>query len=233
MDRASPLRTSHLRDPVGPDLHFGSEQFIDELAVATGEDSVAFRIKYASKPRAIAALKAVAEKAGWQPRVSGTAKSTGDILSGRGIAYTERRGTVVATVCEVEVNRKTGKIWAKKFTVAHDCGVIVNPQGLTQTIEGNVIHGLSRTILEEVRFDANSVTSVDWSTYPIVEIQDVPLSVDVVLINHPEIAPTGAGEPTIRSIPAAIANAFFDATGVRLRTAPMTPERVLAALAKA
>lgn len=233
LDRTSPLRTSHLRDPVGPDLHFGSEQFIDELAVATGEDSVAFRIKYASKPRAIAALKAVAAKAGWQTRVSGTAKSTGDILTGRGIAYTERRGTVVATVAEVEVNRKTGKIWAKKFTVAHDCGVIVNPQGLTQTIEGNVIHGLSRAILEEVRFDANSVTSVDWSTYPIVEIQDAPLSVDVVLINHPEIAPTGAGEPTIRSIPAAIANAFFDATGVRLRTAPMTSDRVLAALAAA
>jgi nicotinate dehydrogenase subunit B len=84
-----------------------------------------------------------------------------------------------------------------------------------------------------VRFDANSVTSVDWASYPIVEIQDAPLAIDVVLINHPEIAPSGAGEPTIRSIPGAIANAFFDATGVRLRTAPMTPERVLAALAGA
>ncbi len=233
LDRSSPLRTSHLRDPVGPDVHFGSEQFIDELAVATGEDSVAFRIKYATKPRAAAAIKAAAEKAGWQTRVSGTAKSSGDILSGRGISYTERRGTIVATVCEVEVNRKTGRIWAKKFTVAHDCGIIINPQGLTQTIEGNVIHGLSRTVLEEVRFDANSVTSVDWASYPIVDIQDAPLSIESVLINHPEVAPTGAGEPTIRSIPGAIANAFFDATGVRLRTAPMTPERVLAALAAA
>ena len=233
LNRSSPLRTAHLRDPVGPDIHFGSEQFIDELAVATGEDAVAFRLKYASKPRAAAAIKAAAEKAGWQTRVSGTAKSSGEILSGRGISYTERRGTVVATIAEIEVNRRTGRIWAKKFTVAHDCGIIINPQGLTQCIEGNVIHGLSRTLLEEVRFDNNRVTSVDWASYPIVEIKDAPETIDVVLINHPEIAPSGAGEPSIRSIPAAIANAFFDATGVRLRTAPLTPERVLAALAGA
>lgn len=233
LDRSSPLRTSHLRDPVGPDIHFGAEQFIDEIAAATDQDAVAFRLRYVTAPRDAAAIKAVAEKAGWQARTSGKAQSQGDILSGRGIAYAQRDGTVVAVVAEVEVNRRTGRIWAKKVTVAHDCGIIINPEGLRQTIEGNVIHGLSRTLLEEVHFDRNSVTSVDWASYPILEFQDAPESIEVALINHPEMAPTGAGEPTIRCIPAAVANAFFDATGVRLRHAPMTAERVLAALASA
>jgi CO/xanthine dehydrogenase Mo-binding subunit len=114
--------------------------------------------------------------------------------------------------------------------VAHDCGLVINPLILRQTIEGNVVHGLSRTLFEEVRFDRDSVKSVDWASYPILEIQDTPEAIDVVLIDRPEVAPTGAGEPTIRVIPAAVANAFFDATGKRLRRAPMDPERVKAAL---
>ena len=119
------------------------------------------------------------------------------------------------------------------MTVAHDCGLIINPQGLRYTIEGNVVHGLSRALFEEVRFDREKLTSVDWLTYPVIEIKDAPESIEVVLVDHPEIAPTGAGEPTIRVIPAAVANAFFDATGVRLRRAPLSPERVKAALARA
>ena len=102
---------------------------------------------------------------------------------------------------------------------------------LRQTIEGNVVHGLSRTLFEEVRFDRDAVTSIDWASYPILDIQDAPEAIDVVLIDRPEVAPTGAGEPTIRVIPAAVANAFFDATGVRMRRAPLDPERVKAALA--
>ncbi len=231
--RSSPLRTSHLRDPVGPDIHFGSEQFIDELAAAVGEDPVAFRLRYVTAPRDAAVIRAAAAKAGWQSRPSPGPRHAGDILAGRGIAYAQRNGTVVATVAEVEVDRRTGRIWAKKVTVAHDCGIIVNPEGLRYAIEGNVVHGLSRTLMEEVRFDRNSVTSVDWASYPILEIQDAPESIEVALINHPEIAPSGAGEPTIRTIPAAVANAFFDATGIRLRRAPMTPARVLAAIAAA
>jgi CO/xanthine dehydrogenase Mo-binding subunit len=233
LDVSSPLRSSHLRDPVGPQIQFGSEQFIDELAVAAGEDPVAFRLKYVSAPRDAAVIKAAAEKAGWQPRQAPRAARSGDILSGRGIAYAQRNGTLVAVVAEIEVERKSGRIWGKKFTVAHDCGLIVNPQGLRDTIEGNVVQGLSRTLFEEVRFDREKVTSIDWMSYPILEIRDTPEAIEVVLINHPELAPTGAGEPSIRVIPAAVANAFFDATGVRLRRAPLAPERVKAALARA
>jgi nicotinate dehydrogenase subunit B len=230
LDSCSPLRTAHLRDPVGPEIHFGSEQFIDEVAFAANEDPVAFRLKYVAAPRDAAVIKAAAEKALWQPR-SGARDRTGDILSGRGIAYAQRGGTIVAAVAEIEVEKKTGRIHAKKVTVAHDCGLIVNPEGLRYTIEGNVVHGLSRVLFEEVRFDRDRVTSVDWMSYPILDIKDAPEAIEVVLVNHPEIAPTGAGEPTIRVIPAAVANAFFDATGVRMRHAPLTPERVRAALA--
>ena len=219
VDGCSPLRTSHLRDPVGPEIHFGSEQFIDELAIAAGEDPVAFRLKYLTNPRHQAVVKAAAEKAGWA-----------SLGKGKGIAFAERGGTAVAVVAQVEVDRKSGRIWARKFTVAHDCGLVINPLILRQTIEGNVVHGLSRTLFEEVRFDRDSVKSVDWASYPILEIQDTPEAIDVVLIDRPEVAPTGAGEPTIRVIPAAVANAFFDATGKRLRRAPMDPERVKAAL---
>ena len=232
LDSCSPLRTAHLRDPVGPEIHFGSEQFIDELAAATNEDPVAFRLKYVAAPRDAAVIRAAAEKAQWQPR-SGARDRSGDVLSGRGIAYAQRNGTIVAVVAEIDVEKKTGRIRAKKFTVAHDCGLIINPEGLRYTIEGNVVHGLSRALFEEVRFDRDRVTSVDWMSYPILDIKDAPGTIDVVLVNHPEIAPTGAGEPTIRVIPAAVANAFFDATGVRLRRAPLSPERVKAVLARA
>jgi CO/xanthine dehydrogenase Mo-binding subunit len=222
VEHCSPLRTSHFRDPVGPEIHFGSEQFIDELAHAAGEDPVAFRLRYLTEPRHAAVVKAVAEKSGWA-----------SLGKGKGIAFAERNGTAVAVVAQVEVDRASGRIWARKFWVAHDCGLIINPELLRTTIEGNVVQGLSRTLFEEVRFDRDSVTSVDWASYPILEMSDAPESIEVVLINHPEIAPTGAGEPTIRVIPAAVANAFFDATGVRLRRAPLNPERVKAALSRA
>ncbi|HEY6820763.1 MAG TPA: molybdopterin cofactor-binding domain-containing protein [Burkholderiales bacterium] len=225
VDSCSPLRTAHLRDPVGPDIHFGSEQFIDELAAALGEDPVAFRLKYLSNPRHAAVVRAVAEKSGWQPRTG-----PGKTGKGRGIAFAERNGTSVATVAEVEVDRQSGRIWARRVFVAHDCGLVINPQGLRYTIEGNVLHGLSRALYEQVRFDRDSVTSVDWASYPIVEMQDAPETIDVTLINRSEIAPSGAGEPSIRVMPAAIANAFFDATGVRLRRAPLDPEAVKLAL---
>jgi nicotinate dehydrogenase subunit B len=229
VEKFSPLRTSHLRDPVGPDVHFASEQFMDELATAAGEDPVAFRLKYVTAPRDAAVIRAAADKADWQAR-QGPRPRQGDVLPGRGIAYAQRGGTVVAVVAQIEVDRRTGRIWGRKFTVAHDCGIVVNPGGLRLTIEGNVVQGLSRTLFEEVRFDRNSVTSVDWASYPILEMRDAPEAIDVVLLNRPEMAPTGAGEPTIRVIPAAVANAFFDATGVRLRRVPLTPERVKAAL---
>jgi CO/xanthine dehydrogenase Mo-binding subunit len=233
LERNSPLRTAHMRDPVGPEIHFGSEQFVDEIAAAVGEDPVAFRLKYLTAPRDRDVVQAAALKAKWIPRPSPGRERVGSAWRGRGLAYAQRAGTTVAVVAEVEVDPATGRIWARRFTVAHDCGLIVNPQGLRYTIEGNVVQALSRTLFEEVRFDRGAVTSVDWATYPILEIGDAPEAIEVVLLDRPDVAPTGAGEPTMRCVPAAVANAVFDATGVRLRRAPLTPERVKAALAKA
>ncbi len=151
-------------------------------------------------------------------------------MSGRGIAYAQRGPTRCAVVAEVEVDRSSGKIWGRRFTVAHDCGQIINPDGLRHTIEGNIVQGLSRALWEEVKFDPENVTSIDWMTYPILDITDAPEEIDIVLINRPEIAPSGAGEPSTRPVAAAVANAIFDATGVRIRRVPFTPDRVRAAL---
>jgi len=230
LDRSSPLRTAHLRDPVGPQIHFASESFIDEVAAAVNADPIEFRLRHIKEPRDIAVIKAAAEKAKWDTRPSPRRDQSGNKVSGRGIAYSQRNGTRVAIVAEVDIDRSTGKIWARKFTVAHDCGQIINPDGLVKCVEGNIVQGVSRTLWEEVTFDRKSVTSVDWLTYPILDITETPAEVNVVLINHPDIAPSGAGEPSIRPLAAAIANAIFDATGVRIRRVPFSPDRVKSAL---
>ncbi|MBV9247984.1 MAG: xanthine dehydrogenase family protein molybdopterin-binding subunit [Acetobacteraceae bacterium] len=133
-------------------------------------------------------------------------------------------------VAEVDVDRSSGKIWARKFTVAHDCGQIINPDGLRHAIEGNIVQGLSRRLWEEVRFDNKNVTSVDWLTYPILDITEAPEAIDIVLIDHPEIEPSGAREPATRPVAAAIANGVFDATGVRIRRVPLSPGNVRSAV---
>jgi len=230
LDRGSPLRTSHLRDPIGPQVHFASESFMDEVAAALKVDPVAFRLQYVTDPRDIAVIKAAAEKARWQPRVSPRQDQSGIKVSGRGFAYVQRHPTRVAMVAEVEVDRSSGKVWARKFTVAHDCGQIINPDGLRQVIEGGVVQAISRTLWEEVRFNTKNVTSVDWLSYPILDISEAPEAIDVVLIDRPEIPPSGAGEPPIRPVAAAIANAVFDAAGVRIRRVPFSPDNVKAAL---
>ncbi|HWC94366.1 MAG TPA: molybdopterin cofactor-binding domain-containing protein, partial [Pseudolabrys sp.] len=220
LERASPLRTSHLRDPVGPQIHFASESFMDEVAAGLGLDAIEFRMRHLKDPRDIAVIKAAAAKAQWDTRPSPRKDQTGNKVSGRGIAYAQRGGTRVAVIAEVDIDRASGKIWARKFTVAHDCGQIINPDGLTKCIEGNIVQGVSRTLWEEVTFDRKSVTSVDWLSYPILDITETPGVIDVVLLDHPELPPTGAGEPSIRPVAAAIANAIFDATGVRIRRVP-------------
>ncbi|HEY4135249.1 MAG TPA: molybdopterin cofactor-binding domain-containing protein [Alphaproteobacteria bacterium] len=234
LKNGNPLRTSHLRDPLGPQLQFASEQFIDEVALAVNADPVEFRLKYLKNPRDIAAIKAVAEKAGWKPRTRPNGKPGGtSTVSGRGLAYARRSGSVVAIVAEVEVDRSTGAIWPRKFTVAHDCGLIINPGNLHATIEGNIVQGSSRAILEEVMFDPDKVTSVDWVTYPIIESTQAPETIDVVLIDMPNEKPSGAGEASMRPLAAAIANAVFDATGVRIRRGPLSPDRIKSYLGQA
>lgn len=229
--KASPLRTSHFRDPLGPQIHFASESFIDEAALAAGADPVAFRLAHLTAPRDIAVIKAAAERARWKPGPPGARRRIKrNVASGRGFAYIQRGGTLVAVVADVEVDRRTGKVWARRFVVAHDCGLIVNPAGLRSCIEGNVMQALSRALHEEVMFDRSNVTSVDWLTYPILDITEAPEAVDMVLINRPEMESFGAGEPSHRPIAAAVANAIFDATGKRLRRAPFTPERLMAAI---
>jgi nicotinate dehydrogenase subunit B len=231
-ETASPLRTTHLRDPEGPATSFAVESFMDEIAAAAGVDPLDFRLKYLDEPRAKAVLRAAAQKAGWDRRPS-PKKNSGseEISTGRGIGLSTRNGTYVGTVAEVEVNRRTGAVHVKHFVCAHDCGLIINPEALRSTIEANLIQSMGRTLKEEVMFDRSNVTSVDWRTYPVARASDIPSQVEVVLLNHPELPPNGAGEPSSRNVPAAIANAVFDATGARVRQMPLTPARVKAALA--
>jgi CO/xanthine dehydrogenase Mo-binding subunit len=227
--RASPLRCAHMRAPQEPQLHFAQECFIDEVAAAAGVDPIALRLRHLTDTREIAVLEAVASLSHWQSRASPATATSGAVLRGRGVAINSGFGGYVATVCEVEVDRASGRVWPRRFFVAHDCGLIINPQGLRATIEGNVVQGVSRALFEEVRFDARRVQSVDWISYPILEIMDAPESIEIATLNRPEVPAGGAGEPAHVTIPAAIGNAVFDATGVRFRRLPLTAERVKAA----
>jgi nicotinate dehydrogenase subunit B len=230
-DSASPLRTTHLRDPEGPATSFAVESFMDEIAAAAGVDPIEFRLKHLDEERAKAVLTEAAKKAGWDTRPSPKKSAgKGDIATGRGVGLSTRNGTYVGTVAEVEVNRKTGAVRVTRFVCAHDCGLIINPEALRTTIEANLIQSLGRSLKEEVTFDRSNVTSVDWKTYPVARAADVPDRVEIVLINHLELPSSGAGEPSSRPTAAAIANAIFDATGARIRQAPLTAARVKAAL---
>jgi nicotinate dehydrogenase subunit B len=225
-----PLRTSNLRAPGDPARCFASECFIDEIAADLRVDPVEFRQRHlAENKRGSECLKAAADKAQWEKRPSPQPPSSGNIAKGRGVAVTQRANAYAAAVAEIEMNKSTGKVVVKRIVCSHDCGLIVNPDGVSNQIEGNVIQGVSRALFEEVTFDANGVTSLDWKSYPILKFTDVP-EIEIVLINRPEMPALGAGEPSIIPVPAAIANAIFDATGARLREAPFTPQRVLAAM---
>ena len=232
-DRSMPtgLRTAHLRDPDGMATCFASESFVDEVAFATGMDPVELRLRHLTDPRDVAVVKAAAEKAGWQKRVGPRPRDGARIATGRGIAYAPRNNATVAIVAEVEVDRETGRYRVRRFTCAHDCGFVVNPSNLRGTIEANLIQGMSRAMHEAVRFDPTRVLSVDWLTYPIVDMMEVPEAIDIVILNNrPDARSRGAGEPATRPVAAAIANALFDATGVRLRRVPFTPQALLAQL---
>ncbi|MDQ2777348.1 MAG: molybdopterin-dependent oxidoreductase [Acidobacteriota bacterium] len=232
-------RSSALRSLGGFSNSFANESFLDELASAAGIDPVSFRLQYIDDPRAIAVINAMVRKSGWtaQPMAPGSA----GILNGRGISFIryETVETYVAALVEVQVNTGTGAVAVARVVVAQDCGLIINPDGLQNQIEGNVLQGISRTLFEEVQFNANGVTSVLWANsafnpdvaYPVINFKDVPAAVETVLIDQPTEPSWGAGEAAIGPIPGAIGNAIFNATGHRVRTLPLTPERVLAALA--
>ena len=226
----TPLRTSPLRAPGDLARMFASESFIDELAAAQSADPVQFRLRYASNnKRATDALTAVARLANWQARPAPAQASSGNIAAGRGVAVSARSNSVVAVTAEVEVDKTSGEVTVKRVCVAHDCGLIINPDGLKNQIEGNVIQGTSRAIMEEVKFDSSGIKNLDWASYPILRYEKIP-QIEIELINRPEMPALGGGEPSIGPVPAAIANAIFDATGGRLREAPFTPERVVKAM---
>ena len=228
----TPFRPSWIRTPGRMQNTFANESFVDELAAAAGVDPLEFRLRNLTDPRGVELLQRLAKLSGWTAR-SAKPDRSGSVLKGRGVSYVkyELVRTYVGVVADVEVERKTGKVSVTKFHVAHDCGQIINPDGLKNQIEGNVVQTVSRTLIEELQFDRSKVTSLDWATYPIIKFPDVP-EVAIDLIDRPTEKPWGAGEPTAAVVPSAIANAIYDATGVRLRSVPFTAGKVLAALEK-
>jgi CO/xanthine dehydrogenase Mo-binding subunit len=233
--KETPLRPSNLRAPGKIANVFAVECFTDELAAAAGVDPLAFRLRGMTDPRAIDVVKRASEMVDWQPRPSPNPNARqGNLLVGRGLAYARYKGTdnYVAMTAEVEVNRATGQIHVKRIACAHDAGLVINQDSLRNQVEGNIVQTLSRTLHEEIKFDHARVTSVDWVGYPLLRFPEVPV-VNVALMNHPDQPPMGGGEAASVPVAAAVGNAFFDATGVRLRTVPFAPERVKAALEKA
>jgi CO/xanthine dehydrogenase Mo-binding subunit len=219
-----PLRTSSMRTLGGAGNTFANESFMDELASAAEMDPLAFRLRHLDDPRGREVLEAAARAADW-----GEAVPTGE---GRGVAFAcyENDEAYVAMVAHVAVDEATGLIRVRRIVVAHDCGLIVNPDGVRNQVEGNVIQALSRALKEEVRFDVGGQTTVDFEGYPLLTFSEVP-ALDVVLINRTDEPSVGAGEPATVTVAAAVANAVYAATGARLRRVPFTPDRVRAALA--
>jgi nicotinate dehydrogenase subunit B len=224
------LKGSPLRSPLDMALSFASEQTIDELAHAAKTDPLEFRRRNMGDTRWLGVLDAAAKAAGWTPRVAASRLSDGEVVTGRGIAVGTHHVSYGAAVAEIEVNKRTGNIVAKNLYGALDCGLTVNPALVENQIVGMMIQATSRMLKEEVAFDRNGVTSTDWASYPVLRFAEHPNCTPVVVqrINEPS---SGAGEEVMGAAGAAIANAFFDATGVRLRQYPLTPQRVRAALA--
>jgi CO/xanthine dehydrogenase Mo-binding subunit len=226
--RSAPLRPSNFRAPGKVANCFAVESFTDMLAAAARRDPVAFRLQGLSDPRGVEVIRRAAALIGWQPRPSPAPIATG---TGRGLAYIhyKHNESYVAMAMEVDVDKASGAIRVRRVACAHDCGLVINPDALRAQIEGNILQTLSRTLFEEVAFDRSRVTSVDWASYPILTFPDAPeIAIDIV--NRPQEPPLGAGEAAATPVPAALANAIFDAVGARLTTVPFTRERVRAAL---
>jgi nicotinate dehydrogenase subunit B len=214
---------------------FAHESFLDEVAAQVKADPVEYRLRHLSDSRLIDVVKGAAKSANWETRPSprGGTRRTG-VASGRGISCVLYEGDngYCAVVAEVDVNQDTGAIKVKRLVIANDVGPISNPDGLKNQLEGGALHGLSRTLNEEVTWDDEKITSIDWRTYrPLPVGAEIP-QIETVLINRSDARATGAGETAVTVVAGAIGNAVFDATGVRLRQIPFTPERVKAELSK-
>ena len=227
---STPLRPSNLRAPGKIGNVFAVESFFDELAAAAGADPLAYRLRLLSDPRGREVLERVGAMMDWRPRASPPDRS-GERLTGRGIAYVhyKQAENYVAMGMDVAVERSTGAVRVLRVACAHDCGLMINPDAVRAQVEGCILQTLSRTLFEEVTFDRSRVTSTDWTSYPILTFPDVP-RLEIVLIDRRDEPPLGAGEAATAPVAAAVGNAIFDATGVRLRRAPFRAARVKAAL---
>ena len=249
------FKTSFMRAPLAPAAVFGYEQMIDELAYAAKMDPAAFRLQNITSnasetqrgvpltfDRWKNVLNEVTKISSWKPKVSNSVKQSGNIVTGRGIALGGFAGTMTAIVADISVNKKTGKITATHLYGAQDTGLSVYPGGIANQAEGSMTQGLSRGLFEQLVFNKSNVTSLDWVTYPILRFKDSP-NITFSIVQRTDIPAvassttaasgllaTGSGEPPTAPIAAAVGNALFDATGVRVREAPMTPGHVRAAL---
>jgi CO/xanthine dehydrogenase Mo-binding subunit len=229
------LKGIWLRAPGAPQATFASEQTIDALAHAAGMDPIAFRVQNIDATqtsgvgRWIAVLDAVAKAASWQPKVAASKLGSGDVVKGRGVAIGGFANSYPAVIADITVNKKTGKITVDHLYAAQDAGTTVNPASVENQMVGCLVHGCSRALMEEVAFSKVRVTSLDWVTYPVLRFKESP-KVTTVVVQRLDQPSAGSGEPTTAAVPAAIANAFFDATGVRLYRYPMTPGYVRGAL---
>jgi CO/xanthine dehydrogenase Mo-binding subunit len=226
----APLRPSNIRAPGKMANVFAVEALTDELAFAARIDPLAFRQRHVTDPRGTEVMRRTAALFGWTPRDMDARR--GFSGRGHGFAYShyKHNETYLALAMEVDVDRASGTVRVRRVACAHDCGLVINPDGVKAQVEGNILQTLSRTLYEDVAFDRNGVTSRDWQSYPILRFADAPdIRVDVV--DRPTEPPLGAGEAAGVCVPGALANAIFDAVGVRLRTVPFTPERVKTAVA--
>ena len=217
---------------------FAHESYIDELATEAGVDPIEYRLRYLKDARAVDLVNAVAERAGWTPRpIRQEPEAEGDIVRGRGFAYAlyvhskfpGYGAAWSAWIADVAVNKATGDVSVTRVVAGQDSGLMINPDGVRHQIHGNVIQSTSRALMEEVSFDRASVTAREWGAYPIIKFPDVP-RIDVLMLPRQDQPPLGVGESASVPSAAAIANAIYDATGVRFRELPFTPERILKGL---
>jgi nicotinate dehydrogenase subunit B len=237
-DMAPIVRASWLRGVSALPNTFAHESYIDELAAEAGVDPIEYRLRYLKDPRAVDLVKAVAKRADWAPRpVWKEPSAENDIVRGRGFAYAlyvhsqfpGYGAAWSAWIADVAVNKATGDVSVTRVVAGQDSGLMINPDGVRHQIHGNVIQSTSRALMEEVSFDRNAVTSREWGAYPIITFPDIP-KIDVLMLPRQDQPPLGVGESASVPSAAAIANAIFDATGVRFRELPFTPERILAGL---